>query len=59
LKFAAPTLACSIVHADRSAGCRTIFVDYGYPQDRPHEPDKLVHSLREAADFIFGREARR
>ena len=42
------------VHAGRSAGCRTIFVDYGYPQDQPHEPDKLVHSLREAADFILG-----
>ena len=43
------------VHAGRSAGCRTIFVDYGYPQDQPHEPDKLVHSLREAADYILGR----
>jgi HAD-hyrolase-like len=46
------------VHAGRSAGCRTVFVDYGYPQDQPHEPDKLVHSLREAADFYSkGRRA--
>ena len=42
------------VHAGRSAGCRTIFVDYGYPQDQPHQPDKLVRSLREAADYILG-----
>ena len=41
------------VHAGRSAGCRTIFVDYGYPQDQPHQPDELVHSLREAARFIL------
>jgi hypothetical protein len=39
------------VHAGRTAGCRTIFVDYGYPRDQPHAPDKLVHSLREEADF--------
>lgn len=47
------------VEAGRAAGCHTIFVDYGYAQDHPAEPDKLVHSLREAADFIIGREAAR
>ena len=45
------------VHAGRSAGCRTIFIDYGYPQDQPHQPDKVAHSLREAADFILERHA--
>jgi D-glycero-D-manno-heptose 1,7-bisphosphate phosphatase len=43
------------VHAGGSAGCCTIFVDYGYPQDQPHEPDRVAGSLREAADFILGR----
>lgn len=41
------------VHAGGSAGCRTIFIDYGYPQDQPHQPDKVAGSLREAADFIL------
>jgi len=45
------------VHAGRSAGCRTIFIDNGYPQDQPHQPDKVAHSLREAADFILDRHA--
>jgi len=41
------------VLAGQAAGCRTIFVDYGYPQDRPARPDKTVRSLAEAADFIL------
>jgi D-glycero-D-manno-heptose 1,7-bisphosphate phosphatase len=45
------------VLAGQTAGCRTIFVDYGYPQDQPAVPDKTVKSLAEAADFILGREA--
>lgn len=45
------------VKAGQAAGCRTIFVDYGYAQDESAEPDKVVHSLSEAADFILGREA--
>jgi D-glycero-D-manno-heptose 1,7-bisphosphate phosphatase len=45
------------VLAGQAAGCRTIFVDYGYPQDRPATPDKVVHSLHEAAQFILGGEA--
>jgi D-glycero-D-manno-heptose 1,7-bisphosphate phosphatase len=27
------------VQAGRAAGCHTIFVDYGYPQDQPTTPD--------------------
>jgi D-glycero-D-manno-heptose 1,7-bisphosphate phosphatase len=45
------------VHAGRAAGCRTIFVDYGYPQDQPVEPDKVVHSLLEATEFILNQLA--
>ena len=43
------------VDCGHAAGCRTIFVDYGYPQDQPAEPDNVVHSLGEAADFILAR----
>jgi D-glycero-D-manno-heptose 1,7-bisphosphate phosphatase len=45
------------VQAGRAAGCCTIFVDYGYPQDRPAEPDKVVKSLAEATEFVLKREA--
>ncbi len=45
------------VHAGKAAGCRTIFVDYGYVQDQPAEPDKTVRSLAEATDYILAREA--
>ncbi|HML07313.1 MAG TPA: HAD family hydrolase [Xanthobacteraceae bacterium] len=45
------------VRAGRAAGCRTIFVDYGYLQDQPAQPDKVLRSLKEAADFIVEQEA--
>jgi D-glycero-D-manno-heptose 1,7-bisphosphate phosphatase len=41
------------VNAGKAAGCRTIFVDYGYVQDRPALPDITVKSLAEAADYIL------
>ena len=41
------------VHAGKAAGCRTIFVDYGYVQDQPAEPDRTVRSLAEAAEYIL------
>jgi len=47
------------VHAGQAAGCFTIFVDYGYPQDQPAEPDRVVGSLAEAVDFIVQRKAKR
>jgi D-glycero-D-manno-heptose 1,7-bisphosphate phosphatase len=43
------------VHAGQAAGCATIFVDYGYPQDQPSVPDQIVQSLSEAADSILSR----
>ncbi|HUC48148.1 MAG TPA: HAD family hydrolase [Xanthobacteraceae bacterium] len=43
------------VMAGRAAGCRTIFVDYGYRQDGPNEPDHVVASLPDAVDIIVGR----
>ena len=40
------------VEAGQRAGCRPIFVDYGYREQRPHGPYLRVHSLREAANWI-------
>jgi D-glycero-D-manno-heptose 1,7-bisphosphate phosphatase len=45
------------IEAGRAAGCCTIFIDYGYPQDQPATPDKIVKSLAEAAEFILAGEA--
>jgi D-glycero-D-manno-heptose 1,7-bisphosphate phosphatase len=44
------------VHAGKAAGCRTIFVDYGYVQDQPATPDNTVTSLADAAESILGRQ---
>ena len=43
------------VAAGRAAGCMTFFVDYGYKQDGPNVPDKVVKSLLEAAALILGK----
>jgi D-glycero-D-manno-heptose 1,7-bisphosphate phosphatase len=40
-----------------AAGCRTIFVDYGYDEALRKTPDFRVKSLREAADVIREIEA--
>ena len=47
------------VKAGQAAGCFTIFIDYGYRQDQPAEPDLVAGSLAEAADFVVEREAKR
>ncbi len=44
------------IAAGTAAGCLTIFIDYGYQQDGPHQPDKVVRSLSEAADIILALE---
>jgi D-glycero-D-manno-heptose 1,7-bisphosphate phosphatase len=41
------------IEAGRAAGCRTIFIEYGYNERRPHAPDAIVQSLAEAADWIL------
>lgn len=42
------------IEAGRAAGCRaTIFVDYGYDEPIPHEPDVRVTSLGDAAAWIL------
>ena len=40
------------IEAGQRAGCRTIFVDYGYDEKQPEQYDHRVASLWEAADII-------
>ena len=46
------------IQAGAAAGCRTIFVDYDYPQDGSMQPDWVVRSLPEAAAIILDQENR-
>jgi D-glycero-D-manno-heptose 1,7-bisphosphate phosphatase len=39
--------------AGRRAGCRVIFIDYGYAEKQPSDFDHRVHSLAEAARIIL------
>jgi len=41
------------VEAGEAAGCRTIFIDYGYAERQPSRCDARVASLEEAAQFIL------
>ena len=41
--------------AGERAGCKTIFLDYGYNEKQPEKCDYRVRSLAEAADIILGR----
>lgn len=55
------TLATSYMVGDRwrdteagsKAGCKTIFIDYGYDEQQPASVDFTVRSLVEAADIIL------
>lgn len=55
-------LATSFMVGDRwrdteagiKAGCKTIFIDYGYNEQQPTSVDFTVKSLAEAADIILG-----
>jgi len=42
------------IEAGEKAGCKTIFIDYGYNEKQPETPDYRVLSLRDAADVILG-----
>lgn len=46
------------IEAGQRAGCRPVFIDYGYRERRPEAPFLAVRSLREAASWIV-RVARR
>lgn len=45
------------IEAGRAAGCRTIFIDYDYREERPNRPDHCVDSLAQAARIILGEHA--
>ena len=42
------------VAAGKAAGCKTIFVDYGYAEELADRPDFIVTSLPEAVKIILG-----
>lgn len=45
------------IEAGHAAGCRSIFIDLGYTTEAPpREPDAVVHSLRDAVDWILANE---
>lgn len=41
------------IEAGRRAGCATVFVDCGYAERKPEQPDAVVTSLPEAVDWIL------
>jgi D-glycero-D-manno-heptose 1,7-bisphosphate phosphatase len=41
--------------AGERAGCKTIFLDYGYNEKQPEKFNHRVRSLAEAANIILGR----
>lgn len=42
------------IDCGKAAGCRTIFIDYGYDEPLRAQPDYRVANLGEAADIILG-----
>jgi D-glycero-D-manno-heptose 1,7-bisphosphate phosphatase len=42
------------VQAGQRAGCRTVFIDYGYSEPQPEGADFTVHDLPQAARIILG-----
>jgi D-glycero-D-manno-heptose 1,7-bisphosphate phosphatase len=44
----------SDVAAGRAAGCRTIFIDLGYREEKPDRPDWRVDCLSDATDIVLG-----
>lgn len=43
------------IEAGKRAGCKTIFIDYGYNEKQPKDFHHRVHSLIEAAPIILGK----
>ena len=44
------------VEAGAAAGCRTVFIDYGYDERQPEKPDFVVNSLTAAVPLLLGEE---
>ncbi len=47
------------IEAGRRAGCRTIWIDAGYAERQPAQPDARVGSLAEAVEWILSAEVHR
>jgi D-glycero-D-manno-heptose 1,7-bisphosphate phosphatase len=45
------------IEAGQRAGCRTVYVDSGYAERRPHAPDAVVTDLPEAVTWILAKTA--
>jgi D-glycero-D-manno-heptose 1,7-bisphosphate phosphatase len=45
------------IGAGQAAGCRTVFIDYGFAEQRPQNPDVIVQSLAEAVPYVLGADA--
>ena len=41
------------IDAGKAAGCYTFFIDYGYKERKPENPDSVVASLEEASKVIL------
>jgi D-glycero-D-manno-heptose 1,7-bisphosphate phosphatase len=41
------------IDCGHAAGCRTVFIDYGYDEELRQQPDFRCHSLLEAAHIIL------
>ena len=41
------------IESGRRAGCKTVFIDYGYAEQRPRAPDLIVGSLLDAVPWIL------
>jgi D-glycero-D-manno-heptose 1,7-bisphosphate phosphatase len=41
------------IEAGAGVGCKTIFIDYAYQEERPKQPDYVVASLSDAARIIL------
>jgi D-glycero-D-manno-heptose 1,7-bisphosphate phosphatase len=41
------------VGAGKNAGCKTVFIDYGYREQRPHNPDHTCHDFLSAVQWIL------
>jgi len=44
------------VDCGHAAGCKTVFIDYGYAEELKEKPQFVVRSLREAAEIIVREE---
>jgi len=41
------------IEAGKRAGCRTVFIDLGYSERQPEQPDATVENLTEAVTWIL------